>query len=54
MHECYQDVECYYFSRSPDILLDLQFVFENLLNFLCKQIKLAFVLWPRNRDELLH
>ena len=26
MHECY-------FSRSPEILVDLQFVFENLLFF---------------------
>ena len=37
--------ECCYFSRSPEILADLQFVFEKLQNFLCKQMKPAFVLW---------
>ena len=36
--------ECCYFSR-PEILVDLQFVFENLLIFLCKQMQLAFVHW---------
>ena len=38
MHECY-------FRRPPEILEDLQFVFENLPIFLCKQMQLAFVLW---------
>ena len=37
--------ECCYFSRSPEILVNIQFVFENLLIFLCKQMHLAFVLW---------
>ena len=37
--------ECYYFSRSPEVLVDQQFVFVNLLNFCGKQLQLAFVLW---------
>ena len=34
-----------YFTRSPEILVDLPFVFENLMNFLSTQMQLAFVLW---------
>ena len=37
--------ECCYFIRSQEILVDLQFVFENLHNFLCKQMQLTFVLY---------
>ena len=37
MHECY-------FGRSPEILVNPQFVFENLLILLCKQMQHAFVL----------
>ena len=43
--------ECCYFSRSPEILVDLQFVFENLLNFLCKRMQLAFVLWFKKHQR---
>ena len=35
----------FYIRRSPEVLVDLQFVFENLLNFSCKQMQLTFGLW---------
>ena len=37
--------ECCYFSRSPEMLVDLQFVFVNPLNLWGKQMQLVFVLW---------
>ena len=43
--------ECCCFNRSPEILVDLQFVFENLQKFLCKQMQLAFVLWFKKRKR---
>ena len=44
--------ECY-FSRSPEILVDLQFVFVNLLIFWRRQMQLAFVLWFRKHKRWL-
>ena len=37
--------ECWYFSRSPEKLVEKQFIFLNLLNFWGKQMQLAQVLW---------
>ena len=41
--------ECSYFSRDPEILVDKQFVFVNLLNLFAKQMQLAFLLWFKKR-----
>ena len=55
-------------SADPEIYVDLQCAFENLLIFLSKQMQLAFVLWlstnavgqillllwPKHKRELLH
>ena len=42
---------CCYFSRSPDILVDLQFVFINLLIFCDNQMHFAFVFWFKKQKR---
>ena len=48
--------ECRYFSRSPEMLVDLRFVFENILvicvtNATRKQMRLAFVFWSKKHKH---
>ena len=43
--------ECCNFSRSREILVDIQFVFVNPLNFWGKQMQLAFVIWFKKQKR---